>query len=258
MSSAAFVFCFQILTLVGVLLTIVKLCRTGLYHRYRMFFVFFLFLVPNTIWPLLIDTSSGAYEYFWAGTEPFAWLFYVLVIFELYRLVLEKHRGLYSLGRWMMYGALAISVFISILSLLPHITPSMPQRSRMLGYYFATARGVYSSMALFILLILLFLSRYPIPLSRNVLVHTGVYSTYFLSGTLGLLLRGLFGLHLDVQVNLFLTGMSSACTLAWFILLTKRGEETRANIPLFGPEYEERALRQLDALNATLLKVSKN
>ena len=37
-------------------------------------------------------------------------VFYVLMVLELYRLVLEKYKGLYSLGRWALYLSLAISV----------------------------------------------------------------------------------------------------------------------------------------------------
>jgi hypothetical protein len=258
MSSAAFVFLFQILTLTGSVLTVLKLYGTGLYRRYRMFFLLFLFQIPNTIWPLLIDVKSQRYEKVWMVTEPMAWLLYVLVVLELYRLVLEGHKGLYSLGRWMMYGAIVVSVGVSILTLLPHFKPSTPQHSRMLGYFFATERGVDSSLAVFILLILLFLSRYPVRLSRNVLVHTALYSIFFLGGTLGMLLLSVFGLHIYDQVGMFLTGFTSVCVFAWFFLLTRKGEESQTNLPLYGPEYERKALQQLDALNATLLKVSRN
>src|ERR1035438_5473366 len=157
MSNAALVIFFQVLTLLGTVLTVIKLYRTGLYRRYRMFFFLFIFQIPNTIWPLFIDFRAPRYEYFWAATEPVSWLLYGLVVLELYRLVLEKHRGLYSLGRWMMYFAIAVSVILSILTLLPKFKPRTPLHSRTLGYFFATQRGVYFSLVLFILLILLFL-----------------------------------------------------------------------------------------------------
>jgi hypothetical protein len=258
MSDAALVILFQVLTLLGSVFTVVKLYRTGLYSRYRMFFLLFLFQIPNTIWPLFINYNSRSYQYFWTLTEPISWVLYVLVVLELYRLVLEKHRGLYSLGRWMMYVAIAVAVAISIASLLPRIKPTTPLYSRTLGYFFAVQRGLYFSLVLFILLILVFLSRYPVHLSRNVLVHAALYSIYFLFGTLGVLLRTIFGNSIRDQVNLFLTGMSSICVFAWFFLLTRKGEESQTNIPLFGPEQERRALEQLEALNATLLKVSRN
>lgn len=257
MSSAAFVLGFQVLTLAGYALTAGKLYSTGLYRRYRMFFFLFLFGILETTWPLLVDVHSQLYEKIWMFTEPILWILYVLVVLELYRLVLEKHRGLYSLGRWIMYGATVLAICISVLSLLPHFKPSTPQHSRLLGYFFATKRGVDSSLFLFILLILLFLSRYPVRLSRNVLVHTALFSTFFISETLTLLLASVFGIHLYTTVDLLRSGILALCVFAWFFLLTRKGEDVETNVPLFGPEYERRALQQLDALNATLLRVSR-
>jgi hypothetical protein len=259
MSGAAFVFFFQILALIGCVLTVIKLYRTRLHRRYRMFFILFLFLIPDTIWPLLIDNSSLRYEFFWLITEPITWLLYVVSVLELYRLVLEKHQGLYSLGRWILYIAVPTSVLVSIaFTAIPSLSrPTIREQSRLLSYYLAAERGVCCSLTLFILLILLFLSRYPLRLSRNVLVHTGLYSLYFLSVTLGTVLHSLLGMKLWLQVNLFGTGVSSLCTIAWFFLLTSRGEEAHANLPLYPNAYEERALRQLEGLNATLLRSPK-
>ena len=256
MSNAALIILFQILTLVGSVLTVVKLYWSGLYRRYRMFFFLFLFQIPNTIWPLFIDYRTRLYQYIWTATEPISWLLYALVVLELYRLILERHRGLYSLGRWMMYLAVLVSVAFSLITLLPKIRPNSSLHSRTLMYLFAFQRQVYFGLVLFIILILLFLSRYPIRLSRNVLVHAALYSVFFLCGTAGVLLRSIIGDKALDEVNLFLTGMSSVCALAWFFLLTKKGEKSETNLPLFGPEQERRALQQLEALNATLLKVS--
>lgn len=257
-SSAALIRLFQILTLVGSMLTVLKLYTAGLYRRYRIFFLLFLFQIPNTLWPLYMETGSHNYLYLWEITEPVLWALYILVVLELYRLVLERHRGLYSLGRWLMYVAVAVSVGLSILSLLPHFSPSTPQRSQTLRYFYATERGVVFCLAIFILLILFFLSRYPVRLSRNVLVHTALYSIYFLSGSVGMLLASALGLGVYDQINLFLTGISSLCAFAWFFLLSREGEEIETNVPLYGPDYERRALQQLEALNATLMKVSRN
>jgi len=157
-----------------------------------------------------------------------------------------------------MYCATAISVTVSLLSLLPRITPAMPQQSRIMGYLYATERGVDFSLALFILLILLILSRYPVPLSRNVAVHAVVYSIFFLSDTLGLLLHNVFGLNLLRAINLFLMGISSACVVAWLVLLNAKGEEVQWSTMQFGRGDEERILLQLDSLNKTLLRASIN
>jgi len=106
-------------------------------------------------------------------------LFYILVVLELYRLVLDRYQGIYTLGQWAMYLAIAISVTISVLALLPRITPRIPEPSRILFREMAVERGVDLSLVLFILLIVLFLSRFPAPLSRNTIVHRGYMPSFF-------------------------------------------------------------------------------
>jgi hypothetical protein len=126
-----------------------------------------------------------------------------------------------------------------------------------LGDTIAAERGIYLSLATFLVLILLFLTRYPVPLSRNVIVHAAVFSVYFTSNTLILLARALFGLRFNETASGFLLAISVLCVYAWLLLLSPRGEEVRVQLPHFGPEHEERILRQLDSINATLLRVSR-
>ena len=257
MPSHALVLFFEWVSLLGAGLTGLKLFRSGLYRRYRFFFVYLVSLVPYGICLLVLDVHSGLYQEFWTVTTPLFWLLYLLVVFELCGLILEKHKGLYTLGRWAMYFGISVAVTLSLLSLLPRITPATPQRSRIMGYILATERGVDFSLAIFILLILLFLSRYPVPLSRNVVVHSVVFSLFFLSNTLGLLLYSVFGLHVNDQINLLLMGTSSASVVAWLVLLNAKGEKVRLSTLQFGRGDEARILLQLDSLNDTLLRASR-
>jgi hypothetical protein len=235
-----------------------KLFKTGLYRRYPLFFLYFVFRVPNGVWPLFVDLKSDLYAYIWAWTDPIVLIFYILLVAELYRLVLEKYPGLYTVGRWVMYASVCISVTISILSLLPKLTPEMPQRTRKLAYFFVTERGIDTALAIFIILLLLFMSRYPIKLSRNARVHAMIYCVFFLSSTLGLLMRGLFGMLLAGPVNTALTAISAASVLAWLILLSSEGEEVPKVHPYMETPQEQRLLSQLDMLNATLLRASRH
>jgi len=177
-------------------------------------------------------------------------------VVELYKLVLEKYKGLYTLGRWAVYVSLAVSVTISIISLLPRIQPSMPQPSKIMFYMLATERGVNTGLAIFIVLILCFLSLFPVKLSRNVRVHALVYSIFFLSHTFVTLMRSLFGLHLADTVNTVLLGITAASVVAWLTLLRATGEETQSAPALYGHEEESRLLMHLDSLNAALLRAS--
>src|SRR5450759_3938982 len=105
MSSAALVSCLKAVLLLGSFLMALKLYRTGLYRRYPIFFAFFIFRIPDSIWPLFLEVSSPLYQKVWVLTEPIEFGFYVLMVLELYKLVLEKYKGLYSLCLLYTYDA---------------------------------------------------------------------------------------------------------------------------------------------------------
>jgi hypothetical protein len=123
-------------------------------------------------------------------------------------------------------------------------------------YVLATERGIQTALAIFIILILCFLSFFPVKLSRNVRVHALVFSIFFLSTTFVLLMRSLFGMHLADQVNEMLMGITAASVVAWLTLLRPAGEDSRRAPAPVGPEYESRLLAHLDSLNAALLRTS--
>ena len=260
-SSATIVYGLELLTVATCTLTAVKLGFTGLYRRYRALFCFLILRSLFFVVALFVlggDLGSGAYQKFWLAFTPISWIIDILVVLELYSLVLEKHRGLLTLGRWVQYAGLALAIFISGLSLLPSIRGGVAQKSAILDYYYAIERGIDLSLVVFLVFILFWLTRYPVPLSRNVVVHSLVYSTLFFSNTLGLLARVFFGFQLSRPVSTFILGIFAACTLVWLVLLNEKGEEVRVNVPHFGPEQEQRILSQLEALNSTLLKVSRH
>jgi hypothetical protein len=257
MPSATLVLVLRILSLVGSALTAYKLYRTGLYRRYPVFFAYFVFRVPNGSWPFLFDLRSATYGWVWIATEPLLWMFYVLMVVELSRLILEQYKGLYTVFRWGMLASVAVAASISAISLIPRIRPDSPQRSKYFGLFLAGERGLDLSLAIFILLILLFLSRYPITLSRNVRVHAVVYSVYFLANTFGFLMRSLFGLQVATQVDLLIMLTSTGAMVAWLFLLSPHGETIPKPENRSTEAHEQRLLAQLESLNALLLKSRK-
>src|SRR5438876_9371970 len=99
MTSVSLVTYLELALIVFSALTAFKLLRTGLHKRYPVFFLFLVFRVTLSLSTFLLhDTASALYFYVYVGTAPIADLFYILIVAELYRLVLEKYRGLYTLG----------------------------------------------------------------------------------------------------------------------------------------------------------------
>ena len=246
----------QVVLILGSILMVLKLYRTGLYRRYPVFFAFFIFRIPNSIWPTLLPVKSFTYFYFWVYTQPIALGFYVFLVVELYKTVFERYRGLYSLGRWVMYASVAISVTFSALSLLPTIQPGARPASKVV-YLFAAERGVDTALAIFIILILAFLSFFPLKLGRNVRVHALVFSVFFLSNSFALIMRSNFGMKFGDWVNTSIQCLTVASVVAWLALLRTESEDSRQAPAPLGPEYESRLLTHLDSLNKALLKTSE-
>ena len=213
-------------------LTAIKLLKTGLYRKYPAFFASLLVPIPGFIAVAFLSAGSHAYFFIWAATQPVEWFFYIAMVFELYRLILERHKGLYSLGQWAMYVGIAISVTVSALALIPRITPQTPQVSKVVPYLIAAERGVDCSLAIFLLFMMFLLSWYAVPLCRNVVVHAVIYTVFFLSSTLGQTLKSVFGLKNVDALNTGMGAMVLICLLAWLFLLTRDGEEIRIKAAL--------------------------
>ncbi len=247
----------QSISALGSALAAWNLWRIGLARKYRFFFGYLLFRVPFVLIPLFTDIKSGFYEKFFIIGRIVTWVFYVGIVLELYRLVLARHRGFYSLGRWAMSLATAVSLIVSALALLPRITPQMPQATQRLGYVIAAERGIDFSLALFLLLMLAFLNLYTVPLSRNLVTHAALYTIFFLSSSLRAILWNIFGLQYAASVGTAASVVSALIVFAWLFLLSAKGEAARFHLPWYAPEREEKILERLDALNATLLRAGK-
>jgi hypothetical protein len=256
MSSEALVFILKVLLLVGLCLTVYKLLKTGLFRYYPWFTAYFAYRIPLTACLFFLSIRSNAYRYVWIASALLSCIFYVLTLRELYSLVLAKHRGLYTLGKWALYLAVAVSVTASVLS-LPKFPAALPTLSKIGTYVGACDRGVMLSVAIFLIAMLFLLSQYVAVLSRNVVVHAGLFATYFFSSTMYSLLRVVFRFELPAVYDTALMAVSAGCVWSWFFLLSPAGEKTREVLPHVTVEHEGRILAHLDSMNDTLLRAGK-
>jgi hypothetical protein len=246
----------QVLSIVGSALVALKLLKTGLFRKYAVFFLYLLFRIPDTLIPMRMEVTSANYFRFWIATEPVFWAFFIFVAQEISSLIFKKHKGVSTFGRWAMYGGIGASVLISLATKYLN-DPHSIQGSTM-AWYLGAERGITLGVAVFLLLLLVFLSRYPVPMARNLLGHLAIYTVYFFSIFLVFLVRSVFGKQMNDEANFLLSVVSALCMFAWFIFVFNlKGEEVRASLPTFSPEYERRALLQLEALNTTLLKAAR-
>jgi hypothetical protein len=239
----------QVATSLAAGLTAFRLKHTGLYRRYPVLFSYMIFMAIFQITPEVLNTRHLVYYWVWVCFEPITWTLDILVVRELCRVILEKHPGLVTIGRWGMYIGVVVASFLSFLSLLPHIKSTMPARSRVVAYYIATGRGITFALVIFLLLMLFALSRYPVHLSRNAILNALLFTLTFLCDSLEAILRTVFDVHMSRWLIAGVSATEVSCLLLWFFRLSPEGERTQFSWIRFGPEYEQRVLRRLDTLN---------
>jgi hypothetical protein len=234
-----------------------SLLQSGLYRKYRVFFAYLVFFICRSPVLLLLGRRSPVYAKVWMVTEPILWLFYILLVLELYSLVLANHKGLYTMGRWTLHLAVGVSLLVSSLIYIP-ASGERYNNSFFLSFIVQTERGMFFSLILFLVLIVFLLSRYPIKLSRNVIIHSIVYSVFFLTNTIGSLFLSMLGGNIVSVVNLGTTICSTACVAIWLLFLSAQGEQVEMTTQaVWGHGDEERLIAQLDTLNAILLKATR-
>ncbi len=257
-------------TILGYLALYIRLRLNGLHSTYRFFAAYLLFRVFRAallaaVPPIarLIDSrpnvpfASNAYAWVWMLTQVVLWFFYILVILELYSLILQNYKGISSLGRWALMVGLLVSLAFSSGTLWTDLG-NPGEKFPTLLYLFAIDRGITSSLVIFLLLITGFLVWYPVPLSRNVVVHCIAYAAYFLPSAVVLLLRNVMGSHVTQIVNIALSCITIMCLAVWITFLNREGETKMFRV-LRRPaaQDEDILIEHLAAINSTLLRAAR-
>ncbi|MCC7174038.1 MAG: hypothetical protein IT159_02490 [Bryobacterales bacterium] len=236
---------------------VVKLALTGLFRLYAWFTAFLCFEILRSLILLPIQQNTNLYAWIFLWTQPGMWLLYILVVLELYSLALRGRKGIVTLSRWALYFSLIAAVAISAATLWADL--SQPRgRYPILAYYSVVERGLIFSLALFLLFITAFLTFFPLPVTRNIRLHTATYSLYFLSSTMALFLQNVAGFRPSFGINAVLMFIALVCFMLWLGGLSRGGEESVSVRGTWQPEDEERLLSHLDRLNAAVLRQSRD
>ena len=239
----------------------------GLHKRYRILFLFLcvqvsrsasLFVAEywvHSVWPQI--PVRQAYSWTWVHTEPLLCLSYILLVSDLYSLVLQNYKGLQTVGRWMLVIAVPLAIAISVVSVLPTLEKPASEIS-VVFYFDLINRGIMLSLVIFILLILSFLSWYPISLSRNVVVHCVICTIFLISSSMGYLVRNVEGGSVHNAVNLAHLVITAVCWSGWLLLLTPTGEAAKMVVRReWSREEEQRLVDQLTSINSSLLRAAR-
>src|SRR5579871_1206389 len=232
---------------------LVRMAALKLSSAYKFFLASLVFSIIRFALLWWLPVNSDRFINFWKWTEPITWLFSTLVVLELCTLIFKEYRGIQVLGRRTIYASTVVAMLVSLILILPTWRQS-DQPMMAIPRFLLVERGVYSALVILLFLFLVFL---PIPLSRNVVLHSVLYAAFFLAGSLGIFIAGKTSQQTGIIVNTCLMGVAFLCLVAWIALLSRAGETKIATIPKPLPSsYEEKLVEQLASINATLLRAS--
>jgi hypothetical protein len=237
--------------------TVARLTRLKLGTRFRALLAWMIVLAFSELIFSLVSQASALYFWLYMAFVPVAVAFSIAAVRELLALVFEHYPGIRSLGRFGSYVGVAAAAVISVgaAAWLPQAGAS---GSRHLFYLEVLQRSVIFTLAVVILAVLYFLSRYPLQLSRNTMVSAIVFSALFLSDAIRLLVDSLQTLLASRAADWTESAFIVACLAAWSFLVRKEPEGSPAPARISFPSPgEEELLHQLDTLNNLLGRAAR-
>jgi hypothetical protein len=123
-----------------------------------------------------------------------------------------------------------------------------------LEQYLLFERIINMSLLSFLIVLLTFLAYFPVPLSRNALLHATIFGCYFLARTTLWIIRNMVGPDFTGIMNWSMNTFVVVCLGAWLLLLRRTGENVPVRTGLhFNKAQEDRLVAHLEQLNDTLL-----
>ena|SRR5579862_425765 len=233
-----------------------RLIHNGLFRIYRFFFAYLAIDTAETILGRLVSFHSNLYAYIYLAGQSVKMAVAVFVVLEVYQVALEPHPALARFVRTSAGYILLAAAAIAVLgSALDRSVP--PRRSAMIHHFNRFERTLDLWMLLLLGLIAIFITWFPVPLKRNAVLYVGGFMFYFLSRSGGLLMINLTP-DLTRPLDALILAAAILCALAWFVSLTREGEEITTVVGhRWHPAEAARLAGQLQAINNKLLRLNR-
>jgi hypothetical protein len=205
----------------------------------------------------LLSITSKLYFWSYLVLESLKCLLGIVAVRELFALTFNDYPGIRSVGRWVMYAGIVLALTISLLLTGFFWSGGASGRAHSHLFYFEVAqRSIVFTLVFVIVTILLFLSKYPLHLSRNTLVSSVFFSFLFLSEAAQMLVDSLAPqLHIhyvDWTESIFV----AMCLCCWTAMLAPETERAPVRIAFSDPRGDH-LLQQLNALNQIMTRAAR-
>lgn len=226
----------------------VGLFRSGLVHTYKWLTLFAASQVCEFLIFAWIPAGTDAYAIAYFSAQPFLWLLKALMTLEVFQVALKAHPAIASVSRRAVGFSVAAALTLALATLAFEYSPVSPYP--ILELFLVLERVVHASLFLFVLLLLIGLLWFPVPLSRNALVHAAIFTVFFGMKTVVMLSRNIMGPSFDTATNQTVRALSIVCYLCWAIFLTETGENSTVKSGFSrNPGDTAKLVDQLEALN---------
>ena len=194
--------------------------------------------------------SSAAYLWIYMLATPLICCAAALSVREMFALTFHDYPGLRTAGRWALYSAVTLSLGTCV-SVFRAPWPHESANTRLLFYELAFERSITFSLAVIIVILMVFLSRYPLRLDHNTYVASGFFSAMFLAQGVVRLVDSLSPRLYAFYADYPEVGFTALCFFGCGMMLRAAGTQTPARVAINKPRETE-LLLQLESMNSIL------
>jgi hypothetical protein len=248
---------FRYLEPVSIAFLILRLAAQKLLVPYKAFTAYLIIWLCQDLLPLLFGFSLGgdSYAKFFFISEPLAWLFSCLVLFELFDLTFSNFPGIRSAGKLLLGVAIAVAALVAAGTAVPGLL-SVHGENDVLLFYWIVERSVMLITLVLLVALQYLILHYRLPLPRNTVIYSFTYAIFFATRALAAFVVSETGPRASVLVNVLAMAVDTACLVFWAFTLTRTGIENRV-VP--GPRlstFEHERLRtELVGINEMMTRL---
>src|SRR5262245_27655340 len=107
----------SLLSVLGTMALALRLATQRLHRVYPFFFAWLVAEVLRAAALLTMRPRSVVYAWTYVFSEPVIWIFYFLIVWELYSLVLKAHPAIASTGKRVLLASMALALLFVAISL---------------------------------------------------------------------------------------------------------------------------------------------
>jgi hypothetical protein len=246
------------LSTVPTIAVLVRLWSSGLIKIYKLFFCYLAWDFLSSVVGHALTYNTNWYGYFYLFAQTLKVVIAAFMLAEIYSLAMERTPALARFGRTTVSYALAAAAFIPVVGLV--VDRSDSGAYPYLHAFYLFEQTMDATMAIFLILMLLFMAWFPVQLRRNVIVYIFGFILWSVAHSTAAHAANLFPKNLVAirVISSILMFISVGCSLFWLIGLRREGESQTAVVGhLWNRAEAKRLTDQLDAINNSLERLRR-